>query len=435
MWFLIPSFAFFKLLLVASVLTAPVSYVCYPQNGVLIVECNVNYEAKYGCSTYSYNYIRFLTCQMPDLPRNFFKDYTYRIKTVDISKLHGETMATNNNPLSNLTYLENLLANDNNLTTIPKNMLTNTNLHYLDVSDNRIAQIEAIGKCGAKNLQTLLLSNNNITSISHTTFNGLSELTILDLSFNNLHTLAHGSLFDQLTNLKHLSLAYTNLSHFSFGMVVGCQQLELLNISGNHIHTIDVGFHSMVFRNLRRIDMNFSEIVEIDELMDARIFASLNYLNIQNNRFNCSHLRSILSAFDERNLTLEMAPHTKATISSTVRGVSCIADDAAVMVTTESITPITQMIQTHSIIAFDDTNRTDSMELKTFQAVQQRMYQLIIVVLIVVVIIATLIIMSIFGIPLDLNGIHIFSRKRQNLFAPQVRHRQLKDDQQESVAL
>lgn len=151
MWFLIPLFAFNKLLLVTSVLTAPVSYVCYPENGVLFVECNVKYEAKYGCSTYSYNYIRFLTCQMTNLPRKFFKDYTYRIKTVDISKLHGETMP-NYNPFSNLIYLEKLLANNNNLTTMPENMLTNTNLHYLDLSDNRIAQIEAIGKCGAKNL-------------------------------------------------------------------------------------------------------------------------------------------------------------------------------------------------------------------------------------------------------------------------------------------
>lgn len=428
MWFLI---AFVKLIfLVGSVSSATISYVCYPENGLLIVDCNVKYEAKYDCSIHSYNNIRFLNCPMSNLPGKFFKDYAYRIKTVDISNLNGETMA--NNIIFNLTYLEKLLANNNKLTTIQEKMLTNTNLHYLALSHNRIAQIETIGKCGANNLQILLLSNNNITTISDATFNDLRQLTILDLSFNNLLTLAHQS-FDQLTNLRNLSLAYTNLSHFDFGMLAGCHQLESLSISGNHINKIDIGFHSMVFTYLNRIDMNFSEIVEIDGLA-PRIFPSLNYLNLQNNHFNCSHLRSILSPY-KKELTLEMDRIIKDEKDMTVRGVSCIKNDAVVMVTTKSI-PTTQMIQTGSVIAVDATNRDFSMELKNFDAVQHKMYQLMIAVLIFVVIIAILIIMSLFGIHLDINRIfYIFYRFKRNLFAPHIRHHHLKDDQEESVAL
>lgn len=437
MWFWISFFPFVKLLsllfLVTSVLSATLSYVCYPENGFLIVDCNVNYEAKYGCSTYSYNNIRFLNCRMQNLPRKFFKDYTYRIKTVDISNLDGETMA--NSLISNLTYLEKLLANFNKLTIIPEMMLSNTNLHYLDLSYNRIAHIETIGECGAKNLQILLLTNNNITTISGTTFNNLSQLMILDLSFNNLQHLAMDT-FDHLTNLKNLSLAYTNLSHFDFGMLAGCHQLEMLNISGNHINKINIDFHSTVFRYLKGIDMNCSEIIEIDKF-ESQIFPSLNYLNLQNNRFSCSHLKSILSPFDRKDITVELNRNTNAQKSTTIRGVSCIEDDALVMMmmTTESI-PTTQTIRTGSVIASDETNWDYSMELKNFHAAQQRMYQLMIIILIIVVIIVTLIIMSIFGIHLDLKRIHLFSRFRQNLFDRQIiHHHHLKDDQQESVAL
>lgn len=436
MRFLILFFAFVKLLflVVTSVSSVTVSYVCYPENGLLIVDCLVKYEAKYGCSIHLYNYIRFLNCPMPNLPRKFFKDYTYRIKTVDISRLDGQTMA--NNLFTNLTYLEKLLANNNKLTTIPEKMLTNTNAHYLDLSHNRIGRIETIGKCGAKNLQTLLLSSNNITTISGTTFNDLIQLTVLDLSLNNLQTLAHES-FDQLINLKNLSLAYTNIHHFSFGMLAGCHQLESLNISGNHINKIHIGLDLMVFRYLKKIDVSVSEVIEFTGL-EPRIFPSLNYLNLQNNRINCSHMESILSPFDKKSeFTFEMDPNTRAKGRMSFRGVSCIGDDSLMMTTTTEPIPTTEEIhKPDSDIAFDEAKPDFSMELKNFQAVQQKMYQLMIIVLILVVIIVTLIIMSVLGVHFELNRIHLFSRFRRNLFDRQIRHRLLKDDGiHESIAL
>lgn len=437
MRFFILFFAFVELILfsVTSVSSVTVSYVCYPENGLLIVDCLVKYEAKYGCSIHSYNYIRFVHCAMPNLPRKFFKDYTYRIKTVDISSLDGQTLA--NNLFSNLTYLEKLLANNNKLTTVPDKMLTNTNAHYLDLSHNRIARIETIGKCGANNLQTLLLASNNITTISGTTFNDLLQLTVLDLSFNRLQTLAPES-FEQLINLKNLSLAYTNIHHFGFGMLAGCHQLESLNISGNHINKIDIGLDSTVFRYLKRIDVSVSEVIEFTGL-EARIFPSLNYLNLRNNRINCSHLASILSPFDKMEFTFEMDPNARANGGMSFRGVSCgIGDDSLVMTTTEPIIPTTEEIHTtpDSGIAFDEAKQNFSMDLKNFQAVQQQMYQLMIVVLVLVVIIVTLIIMSIFGVHFERNRTHLFSPFRQNLFGRQIRHRLLKDDGiRESIAL
>lgn len=318
--FLVLFVAFFNLLTISS------AYVCYVEKGVgpTIVDCDVKYSVKL-CDQYLANQIRFVNCPRSNLPVEVFKEINSDIKTIDISNLDGETMP--NDIFSNLIHLEKLLANHGKLKTIPQNMFSNTKLIYLDLSYNRIDQIEIIGKIGAKNLHALLLSNNNITTINGTTFNDLRQLTVLDLSYNNLQILKHES-FDKLLNLRNLSLAYTNLFKFEFGMLAGCHQLESLNISGNHINQIDITFESMVFRELKRIDINFNDVAEINGLK-RRIFPSLIYLNLQNNRFNCSHLESILSQFDKDTLPLEMVRGTIIKHGSTFRGILCLMENAS----------------------------------------------------------------------------------------------------------
>lgn len=446
MWFLFSSAVNVILFLATSVSTVP--FACYVDNGTLIIQCNPKYMAKSGCSGDSQSYIRFANCSISNLPR-VSPGMSY---TIDISNLGGETMMSD--IFSDQYNLEKLLAKNNELETLPKNVFSNTKLNYLDFSNNRIARIETIGKSGAKNLQTLLLSNNHIESINATTFNDLRNLTVLDLSFNDLWYLAHES-FDQLINLKNLSLAYVRLYHFSFGMLAGCHQLESLNISGNRISNIDIGLHSTLFRNLRRMDLNSNRINAMDG-MKLRIFPSLIYLNLQNNNFACSKLVSMLREFDADKLILEVDRTIKIISGPTVRGISCTVPEATTMMNYTSsppapaypygfygvmpnfpqFDPIKKYLSAEHIkMENEDLSAPEQpMNLKNVYIVQQKMHELMTVVLILSIIIVTLIILIISGLILSTKQ-QPFSRFGQNrLLRPFSRR--LKDNvQQEAIVL
>lgn len=357
------------------------------------------------------------------------------IKTVDISNLGGETMASD--PSFYPSKMEKLLANNNKLTTIPDELFSHTELNYLDLSYNQIAQIETIGKCGAKNVQTLLLSHNRIRTISRTTFNDLKNVTVLDLSFNNLRLVPES--FDQLINLKNLSLAHTELYHFSFGLLAGCHQLESLDISLNYIRKVDIGLHSIMFRSLRSINMYLNGMTEIDG-MKLRVFPSLSYMNLQQNYFNCTHLHSILSEFDVDKLILKIDRSTQIMSGPTVRGIPCNMSDEhyspyqyQTLRTSQAIPATIAWAPTHPGYELINAIAEDSsMKPKNFEIALQNLNKLINVVLIIAIIIVTLIILLISGIILYFQPIAWF---KQNRFFRQISRRSADDVQKEDIML
>lgn len=250
-------------------------------------------------SWHSNNEIAFRNCEFSELSPEFFnliKDpldvWTMDISNVVLKQLNGEI-------LEKFPRLNHLLANDNQLT---EANLSGTQIEHLNLAFNYFTDIKQIVVGSRTKLLTLILSNNNITDIADNAFWHLQGLIKLDLSYNNLNAV-NVVAFDELRELFYLNLAYTNLSYIDFGLLSALKSLENINISGNHIKTIQIGSNSAIFFSLTSLDVSSNSLMELNGFQPSE-FPKLESLDLRYNKFNCSHLKAVLDAFNLHELNL-----------------------------------------------------------------------------------------------------------------------------------
>lgn len=240
--------------------------------------------------------------------------------SIEFSNLAWQTLEADS--FLKFVGLKRLIADHNELSTLPAGIFEQTHMGYLDLSYNQFENIESIADGGLTQLEVLLVSNNDIVTINGTTFKDLSHLKVLDLSLNRLTNIGNGT-FDLLPNLKNLSMAHNNLtSLLNFGIFTHLNLLEILDISNNHLYSIDIGVHSPVFQHLHRFRMESNGMASAWGL-NSLTFPQLNYLNLRNNSFECYILEEILNTFDLKKLKLEMDQSTLVRRGVAIRGVSC----------------------------------------------------------------------------------------------------------------
>lgn len=246
----------------------------------------------------------------------------------------------NQNDLVNLTHLETLNLSNNKIQHISNHSLTNlTMLRTLILSNNMITIINENTFIGAFGLIGLDLSNNLISNISENVFVDPNQLIYLNMSFNALMVI-ETPIFEHLKSLDTLDLARNNLSHIEFGIFSNLQNLRHLNISGNHLIKIDLSH--LLPLSIWKLNLSNSEIIEIDGSL-RYVFPELNKLDIRNNNFNCSHLKSILNNFDDIRGTFEAVPSSALMERKSYRGIGCDTIEATVPSTVKSSTGIEQI--------------------------------------------------------------------------------------------
>lgn len=108
--------------------------------------------------------------------------------------------------------LTELLLACNRLNTVPHDILEGMNqLQHLDLSKNRIADIEKLSFERLPNLIKLNLAGNQLKKlINFRIFDSLKSLAYLDLSYNKLSILGK-TVFEKLTGLESLFLQVKTL--------------------------------------------------------------------------------------------------------------------------------------------------------------------------------------------------------------------------------
>ena len=106
-------------------------------------------------------------------------------------------------------FVSTLDASHNSLTNVPKNFLDflAPALRSLDLSFNRIMEVEAASFSLLGVLQTLSLANNNIRDMEKSSLRHLASLQIIDLSWNRIEVLQFGQVAG-LANLRVVSIAH-----------------------------------------------------------------------------------------------------------------------------------------------------------------------------------------------------------------------------------
>lgn len=228
---------------------------------------------------------------------------------------------------ANVTYIS---LKDNALETLDMNYLPLTMLEFLDVSNNQIKTITTFRqkKDNSIKLKTLLLRSNQLTGLS--IFQAKSSVEILDLSMNKIEDIQSTTFnnfpkltklvleqsqivsideaaFNSLTDLKTLILTSTNLkNHLSDQLFSKNQKLETVDLSNNSF--IEVPFALRSTPSIKTLILNGNLMTSL------RPSDFLNRLNLVNLEIkNCPYLTSIdeltfTGMINLKNLTISENP-------------------------------------------------------------------------------------------------------------------------------
>merc|ERR1719458_179421 len=191
------------------------------------------------------------------------------------------------NTLNTLNISSNRLSE---LQTGPLSSLTS--LAELDLSNNALVKLPSSAFRGSRALRRLNLDSNQLSFIQRQSFQGLQRLHRLSLSNNDLSSrwLQH-DVFSHLHSLKHLTLSSNRLTSLG-SLVSSLPSLTSLHAANNQINQIN---DLAGLQELEDLDLSHNEISHLSQ-MDAT--PSLRSLNLAHNSIN--NIRS--NAF--ANLTL-----------------------------------------------------------------------------------------------------------------------------------
>ena len=197
---------------------------------------------------------------MNDNELGFIDNKTYKQIIRALSKL----------PFSNLQkfIFRNCELNDEN-TILLKNLIT-TNLENLDLSYNKLQELNHVLTENIDNLKDLDLSNNNINNLSQFKDMKFNNLINLNLSFNQISDMECLGLKTNFDNLENLNLFNNKIQKLK---IINIKSLKHLNLLKNEISEGIIDF----MENIK----NFSTLLNLKFENDSVLFQYQNDLNIE----------------------------------------------------------------------------------------------------------------------------------------------------------
>ncbi|XP_057335576.1 toll-like receptor Tollo [Microplitis mediator] len=203
--------------------------------------------------------------------------------------------------------LESLDLSDNDMSVLPDNsFVALKKLKALMLQDNKIRHVGDHALAGLGQLMKLNISSNRLVALPPELFSDTADLLELVLSNNSLSVIAPG-LLDNLTKLKNLDLSSNELtSHWvNRDTFTRLRELLFLDLSFNALTKID----SSVFKGLVSLQILKLEHNNIDILVDGCFSAlqNLQSLTLSHNRitrFEATHtlgLNSVMQLFLDGN--------------------------------------------------------------------------------------------------------------------------------------
>nr|XP_023012445.1 toll-like receptor 7 [Leptinotarsa decemlineata] len=183
--------------------------------------------------------------------------------SLDLSHNHfGDNLGQGN--FANLLTLQRLNLNYNGVQHPPWVPLSDlTSLQYLYLEGNNLTKLErnAFGKLPV--IFELNLANNNISNITSRAFEGLLQILVLNLTNNNLKYIPTGA-FQGLVALQNLDLSHNKIvkmDNKTHGVLDDCLSLEKVDLSHNKISFLSRKFfpsNPYIPYKLRDVDLSYN---------------------------------------------------------------------------------------------------------------------------------------------------------------------------------
>ncbi|KAL1117394.1 hypothetical protein AAG570_004720 [Ranatra chinensis] len=176
--------------------------------------------------------------------------------------------------------LQLLVADDNQLVSLPDSMHNFKRLDYANFHRNNIT---SLNRTLAKNrlLTYLNLEANHISTLVENEFSDLEQLKDILLGWNRIEWL-NGSLVP-LKTLRTLNLTHNAIGHFSFQELAGLTQLKMVDLSHNDMHTLTSRTQNQVESEVRIVELRlqFNKLSRLSGALSG--LSGLNRLNLSHN--------------------------------------------------------------------------------------------------------------------------------------------------------
>ncbi|CAG2162598.1 unnamed protein product [Oppiella nova] len=211
-----------------------------------------------------------------------------RLDALSLSGLHVlNTLAVDSNKLDfihgqafkNITNLMELNASSNRLESVPPAINTLQFLRSLDLSYNRIIEIDNASYRGVDQLYGLNLEANQIGNLSKGIFSDLPSLRILNLAKNKIQGIEQGT-FDDVPDLHALRLDSNYIVDIN-GLFSNLRDLLMLNISVNKIGWFD---YALIPIGLQWLDIHENQIDNLGNYFELESVLKLRTLDASVNK-------------------------------------------------------------------------------------------------------------------------------------------------------
>jgi len=150
------------------------------------------------------------------------------------------------------------------------------NLHRLSIAGNRLRNLQTDAFAGLSSLRELTIDRSQVVQIASGTFRSLSSLESLTLSFNELSQLPSGA-FDELSNLQYVNLAGNRFETFPSDAMIVFQSLKSLNFDSNPIRKLTrQSLTSIGVQDISLSTMDALELVDREAFYDLRKLTVIN---------------------------------------------------------------------------------------------------------------------------------------------------------------
>ncbi|KAI1731045.1 leucine rich repeat domain-containing protein [Ditylenchus destructor] len=182
-----------------------------------------------------------------------------------------------------LAHLERVSLSRNRIHTLNAKTFHSTSaiqVKWLNLAHNRISNMHTSAFENLPNLEQLLLNNNQLTTLQPQILSSLKNLRQLSLAHNQINE-TQESAFANLPQLEKLSLSYNRLRTMKEGIFHRVTNLAQLDLSHNRIEAFDLDFMEENVQRLKWLDLSHNVIRKL-EISQAR--HSLIQLHVQNNQ-------------------------------------------------------------------------------------------------------------------------------------------------------
>lgn len=283
-------------------------------------------------------------CKISSLPADAFIA-VQSLRSLSVRTHNGDwsamTLELDRDALRGLTDLRQLDLADNNLLTLPSDLLCSVqglaslnltrnklqdtdwaelcmaSLETLDMSNNDLSALHDRSFRGLRALNVLKIQDNAIASASDQSLSGLTSLQVLNMSSNRLVALPP-ELFSKTKELRELILSNNSLSVVAPGLLDSLEELQVLDLSSNELtsHWVNRDTFSRLVR-LIILDLSFNSLTKIDAHVFKGLY-SLQVLKLEHNNINTLADGCFASLTNLQSLTLSNNQITRFDTAHTI---------------------------------------------------------------------------------------------------------------------